>query len=51
MYYFAGTAGLTPGNNYSLSVVLPKDYKGSTLATQAFAWSGQGVSLAPFILN
>ena len=51
MYYFAGTAGLTPGNNYSLSVVLPKGYKGSTPATQAFPWSGQGISLTPFILN
>ena len=51
LFYFADTSGLTGGANYTVKVTLPKGYKSSTPASQAFAWNAVGVTLSNFVLN
>jgi len=50
-FYFADTSGLTVGANYTVKVTLPKGYKSSTPASQAFTWKTVGVTLSNFVLN
>ena len=51
LFYFADTSGLTGGANYTVKVTLPKGYKSSTPASQAFTWKAVGVALGNFVLN
>lgn len=51
LFYFADTSGLTVGANYTVKVTLPKGYKSSTPASQAFTWNAVGVALSNFVLN
>lgn len=50
-YYFADVSMLATGTGYTLAVVLPKGYKSSTPASQAFTWSAATVKAATFGLN
>jgi hypothetical protein len=49
--YFADVSGFTVGANYTVKVTLPKNYKSSTPASQAFTWKAVGVTLSNFVLN
>jgi hypothetical protein len=51
LFYFADTSGLTVGANYTVKVTLPKGYKSSTPASQAFTWKAVGVTLSNFVLQ
>jgi hypothetical protein len=50
-YYFPLTSGLVGGQNYTVSVTLPKGYKASTPASQTYTWSGAEIDLKTFVLK
>jgi hypothetical protein len=50
-YYFAETGGFTAGGNYTVKVTLPKGYKTSLPASQAFTWQTAPVTASNFVLN
>jgi len=50
-FYYVDTTALKAGAQYSVSVTIPKGYKASSPASQAFTWNGKAVQLATFTLN
>jgi hypothetical protein len=51
LYFFPLTRAFSLGSSYSVRVVLPKGYKKSTPATQAFTWQGAQINFSNFLLN
>jgi len=51
LYFFPLTRNLTLGAGYTVKVTLPKGYKSSTPASQAFTWQANEVTLRNFVLN
>jgi hypothetical protein len=51
-YFFARTSGLAVDSGYSVKVSrMPKPYKKSTPATQAFTWKGTATNFNAFVLK
>src|SRR5512146_2614078 len=49
-YYYADVSGLAPGGTYTVTVTLPKGFKGSTPSARSFTWSWNMV-VGSFTLN
>jgi hypothetical protein len=51
-YYFPNTGILIAGSKYTARVTpIPKPYKSSSPASQAFSWSGAAITLSNFLLK
>jgi len=51
LYFFPLTRNWTLGAGYTVKVALPKGYKSSTPASQAFTWQANEATLRNFVLN
>jgi hypothetical protein len=51
LYFFPLTRNWTLGAGYTVKVTLPKGYKSSTPASQAFTWQANEATLRNFVLN